>query len=142
MTTGAARVRPDALLVEAVRLMVEHRISGLPVVDGEERLVGLITEADFLRAEAGRQPRLVEVLASTGNEAAQELNSHRVEELMTRNPISIGVETPLEEIVALMNRHDVRRLPVVAQDKVVGVVSRANLLLALLRRAQAGPRAL
>jgi CBS domain-containing protein len=140
MTTGAARVRPDAPLVEAVKLMVQHQISGLPVVDGQEQLVGLITEADFLRAEAGKRPRLVEVLASTGGEAAELLNSRRVETLMTRDPISIGPETPLEDVVELMHRHNIRRLPVVAQGKVVGVVSRANLLLALLRRAQADPR--
>jgi CBS domain-containing protein len=59
---------------------------------------------------------------------------------MTRDPVTIAVETPLEEIVALMNRNKVKRLPVVTQGKVVGIVSRANLLLALLRRLQSDAR--
>jgi CBS domain-containing protein len=61
---------------------------------------------------------------------------------MTRDPITVAVETPVQEIVALMNRHKVKRLPVLTQGKVVGIVSRANLLLALQRRlpSDAGPQ--
>jgi CBS domain-containing protein len=134
MTTGAATVRPDAPVAEAARLMVEHRISGLPVVDGDE-LVGIVTEGDFLRPDPGGKPRLLDVLASGGAVAADELHSRRVAELMTRDPVTIAAETPVEEIVALMHRHNVKRLPVVTQGKVVGIVSRANLLMALLRKA-------
>ena len=139
MTQGAATVRPDALLAEAVRVMVEHRISGLPVVDAHDKLVGVITEGDFLRPRGKRKSRLIAVLAGDGAAAAGELNSRRVQDLMTRDPITIGPETPVEEIVALMTRHNVKRLPVLAQGRVVGIVSRANLLSALLRKAQAGP---
>jgi CBS domain-containing protein len=142
MTTGAARIRPDASLAEAVRLMVEHRISGLPVVDAQDKLVGIITEGDFLRPDEGRLPHVLDILAGGASSAAGDLRSRRVEEIMTRDPITVAVGTPLEEIVALMNRHKVKRLPVLTQGKVVGIVSRANLLLALLRRLQsdAGPR--
>lgn len=136
MTTGAATVRPEASLAEAAQLMLDHRISGLPVVDGQEKLVGVITEGDFLRPDQERKRRLLEVLASGGTVGADQLHSRRVEELMTRDPIAIGAETPLEEVVELMNRQKVKRLPVVAQGKVVGIVSRANLLLALLRKSQ------
>jgi CBS domain-containing protein len=136
MTTGAARVRPDASLAEAVRLMVEHRISGLPVVDAQDKLVGVITEGDFLRPDDGRPPHVLDILMGDATGAAGGLRSRRVEELMTREPVTVAAETPLEEVVALMNRHKVKRLPVVAQGKVVGIVSRANLLLALLRRLQ------
>jgi CBS domain-containing protein len=142
MTTGAARIRPDASLAEAVRLMVEHRISGLPVVDGQGALVGVISEGDFLRPDEGAMPHVLDILADGAPTAAGDLHSRRVEELMTREPVTIAVETPVEEIVALMNRHKVKRLPVLTQGKVVGIVSRANLLLALLRRLQsdAGPK--
>jgi CBS domain-containing protein len=142
MTTGAATVPADAALAEAARLMVEHRISGLPVVDGQDRVVGIITENDFLRAEHGREPLLLELLADGGAKAATVLSSRRVAELMTREPVTIGVDTPIAEIVALMTRHNIRRLPVVTERKVVGIVSRANLLLALLRRSRsdADPR--
>jgi CBS domain-containing protein len=142
MTTGAATVHADAALAEAARLMVEHRISGLPVVDGHDKLVGVITENDFLRAEQGGEPLLLELLADGGTKAAGVLSSRRVAELMSREPVTIGVDTPIQEIVALMTRHNIRRLPVVTERRVVGIVSRANLLLALLRRSRsdADPR--
>jgi len=120
--------------------MVEHKISGLPVVERQGKLVGVITEGDFLRPEQEQKPSLAEVLAGHAVSAADALDSRRVEDLMTRDPVTIGPETPIEDVVALMNRHNVKRLPVVSQGKVVGIVSRANLLLALLRKAQAGPK--
>lgn len=139
MTTGAATVRPDAPLAEAARLMIQHQISGLPVVDAQDRLVGLVTENDFLRAGKDGKPRLIEMLAKAGTDQ-DELNLLRVDELMTREPLTVSAETPLEEVIAVMLRHAVRRLPVVADGKVVGIVSRANLLRALLRRSMAPVR--
>jgi CBS domain-containing protein len=136
MTTGAATIRPDATLTDAARLMVEHQISGLPVVDAQDRLVGVITENDFLWPQ--QEPRLVGLLAEGRARVASELNSRRVQDIMTRDPVTISAETPLEEAVELMKRHGIRRLPVVANGKVVGILSRSNLLLALLRKAQAG----
>jgi CBS domain-containing protein len=139
MTTGAATVRPDAPLLEAARLMIQHQISGLPVVDAQDRLVGLVTENDFLRSGENGKPRLIDMLAKAGTDQ-DELNLRRVDELMTREPITISAEMPLEDVIALMLRHAVRRLPVVADGKVVGIVSRANLLRALLRRSMAPVR--
>jgi CBS domain-containing protein len=139
MTTGAATVRPEAPLVEAAQLMVQHQISGLPVVDSQERLVGLVTENDFLRAGDSGKPRLLEMLATAGTDT-DELKARRVDELMTRQPITVSAETPLEDVINLMHRHSVRRLPVVADGKVVGIVSRGNLLRALLRRSMAPVR--
>jgi CBS domain-containing protein len=140
MTTGAATVRPDAPLIEAAQLMVQHQISGLPVIDAHDRLVGLVTENDFLRAGQSGKPRLLEMLATAGSGEADELRARRVDELMTRAPITVSSETPLEEVINLMHRHSVRRLPVVADGKVVGIVSRGNLLRALLRRSMAPVR--
>jgi CBS domain-containing protein len=133
MTTGAATVRPDASIVEAARMMVEHRISGLPVVDGQGKLVGIVTEGDFLRTDDGGRPRIIEV--ATGGMSAGELMIRRVEEIMSRDPITAGVETSLEEVVALMEQHSVKRLPIVTEGKVVGILSRANLIMALVRKA-------
>jgi CBS domain-containing protein len=137
MTTGAATIRPDASLTDAARLMLEHHISGLPVIDAQDQLVGIITEGDFLRPSEGRKPRVLEILASDATMSADALNTHRVDDLMTRNPVTIAVDTSLEQIVGLMTRHNVKRLPVVTQRKVVGIVSRANLMHALLRKVQA-----
>jgi CBS domain-containing protein len=137
MTTGAATVRPDASLAEAARIMLEHCISGLPIVDAEGKLVGIVTERDFLRREDGERPRWIDILLSKASAqiTASELRNRRVEEVMSKNPIGIGVETPVDEIIELIERHRVKRLPVVANGNVVGIVSRANLLLALTRKA-------
>lgn len=145
MTTGAATVRPDASLAEAARVMVEHRISGLPVVDASGRLVGVLTEGDFLRRKDGDRPRWISVLLSEPDAqiTAKQLHDRHVEEAMSHNPISVGVEASVDEVVELMERHGVKRIPVVGNGKVVGIVSRANLLLTLTRRANrgSGPRA-
>jgi CBS domain-containing protein len=137
MTTGAATVRPDASLGEAARIMLEHRISGLPVVDADGKLIGVITERDFLRRDDGERPRWIGVLLSeaSGQITARELHDRRVEDAMSKDPVSVGVEAPVDEIIDLMERHGVKRIPVVADGHVVGIVSRANLLLALMRKA-------
>ncbi len=137
MTTGAATVRPDASLAEAARVLIEHRISGLPVVNASGKLVGIVTEHDFLRKENGSRPRWLDVLLTegAGQIEARELHDRRVEDVMSRSPVSAGVETPVEELLELMERHRVKRIPIVSNQKVVGIVSRANLLLALARRA-------
>lgn len=136
MTTGAATVRPDASLAEAARILIEHRISGLPVVNASGKLVGIVTEHDFLRKENGSRPRWLDVLLTEdAGQVARELHDRRVEDVMSKNPVSVGVETPVKDLLELMQRHRVKRIPVVSNDKVVGIVSRANLLLALSRRA-------
>ena len=135
MTTGAATVKPSASLAEAARLMTEHRISGLPVVDEGGKLVGIVSEGDFLRRQGGDRMRWIEAFLDGGSNAVGDLSSRRVEDIMSKDPVSAGVETPLTEIVDAMERHNVKRIPVVDDGRVVGIVSRANLLLALLRRA-------
>jgi CBS domain-containing protein len=139
MTLGAATVRADAPISEAVRLMIQYRISGLPVLDAEGRLKGMVTEGDFLRRSEThterRRPRWLEFLLGPGRLADEYVHSHgrKVEEIMTANVVTVTESTPLEEVVRLMERHRVKRVPVVSGDKLVGIVSRANLLHALAR---------
>ena len=134
MTTGAATVKPSASLAEAARLMVEHRISGLPVVDEGGKLVGIVSEGDFLRRKGGDRMRWIEAFLDGGSNIG-DLSRRRVEDIMSKDAVSAGVDTPLTEIVDAMEQHNVKRIPVVDNGRVVGIVSRANLLLALLRRA-------
>jgi CBS domain-containing protein len=137
MTWGAITIEPEALVTRAVRLMLQNKISGLPVVDANGRLVGMVTEGDFLRrAEIGterRRPRWLEFLLGPGKLAAEyvQASGHKVGEIMTSEPKTITPETPLDEVVSLMERHRIKRLPVVQDGKLVGIVSRANLLHAL-----------
>ena len=147
MTLGAATIRSDASVPEAARVMLQYNISGLPVVDAARHLVGIITEGDFLRraeTSTGRhRPRWLEFLLGPGRLADEYVHSHslRVDEVMTRQVVTVAEETPVDEIVRLMERHRIKRVPVIRDDRVVGVVSRANLLRGLARLADEAPAA-
>src|SRR5499433_4036020 len=137
MTWGAITVEPDESVARAVRLMLQNKISGLPVVDDKGQLVGIVTEGDFLRrGELGtrrQRPRWLEFLLGPGRLATEYVQSsgQKVAQVMTPEPKTITPETPLEEVVGLMERHRIKRLPVVQDGKLVGIVTRANLLHAL-----------
>jgi CBS domain-containing protein len=137
MTSPVLSVAPDSPILEAIRIMLQRHISGLPVIDKDQRLVGMLTEGDFLRRrETGTQrhrPRWLELVIGPGRLAEEYSRSHgrKVHEVMTGAPIAIPEDTPLDEIVRLMEKQRIKRLPVVRADKVVGIVSRANLIHAL-----------
>ena len=137
MTRNVISIAPDASVFEALRLMLQHRISGLPVVDRAGSVVGIVTEGDFLRrAETGterKRPRWLEFLVGPGRFASDYVRSHarRVDEVMTYNVETVTEGAELGNIVALMERHRIKRVPVVGDGQVVGIVSRANLLRAL-----------
>jgi CBS domain-containing protein len=137
MTRHVISVAPDASILEALRLMLGNEISGLPVVDQNDKLLGIVTEGDFLRrAETGterRRPRWLEFLLGPGMIASDYVHSHarRVDEVMTSDVWTVTEEAPLGDIVALMEKHRIKRLPVMRGDELVGIVSRANLLRAL-----------
>jgi CBS domain-containing protein len=137
MTTHVISVAPDESILKCVGLMLEYRISGLPVIDAKGSLVGVVTEGDFLRrAEAGterKRPRWLEFIAGPGRLADEYVRSHgrKVAEVMTPDPITIREDTPVEDVVRLMEQRRIKRLPVVRGSTVVGIVSRANLLHAL-----------
>jgi CBS domain-containing protein len=139
MTQYVTSVGPNDSLSRAVRIMLQNEISGLPVIDTFGRLVGMITEGDLLRrAETTtrrRRARWIEFFVSPGRLAEEYAHSHgrKVSELMTADPISVTEETPLEEVVTLMEKRRIKRVPVMRGDQVIGIVSRANLLHALAR---------
>jgi predicted transcriptional regulator len=119
--------------------MLQNDISGVPVLEADGRLVGMITEGDLLRraetATQRRRPRWIEFFVGPGRLAEEYIQTHgrKVSELMTTEPVSVTEETPLETAVTLMEKRRIKRLPVVRGVKVVGIVSRANLLHALAR---------
>ena len=108
MTRPAVTVGPDTMLEAAVRLMLDRRISGLPVVDAAGRPVGILTEGDLLRrAETGtesKRRRWLEFLASPGRLASEYVQSHgrRVAEVMTLSVLSVTEDAPVVEVAALM----------------------------------------
>ena len=145
MTRRVITAGPDTSIVEAARLMLENRISGLPVLDGRGRLIGIVTEGDFLRrAETGtarHRSRWLEFLIGPGRLADEFVRSHgrKVEDVMTPDPRTVAEDTPLEDAVQLMERNNIKRLPVVRNDQLVGILSRANLLSALASLARDMP---
>jgi CBS domain-containing protein len=142
MTSPVISVEPDSSVLEAVRIMLQRHISGLPVIDKEGRLVGIVTEGDFLRrTETGtqrRRPRWLEYLIGPGRLAEEYTHSHggKVHQIMTADPLIVNEDAPLDEIVHTMEKHRIKRLPVVRGEAVVGIVSRANLVHALARLAR------
>jgi CBS domain-containing protein len=138
MTQPVVSVDGEAPISLAIRLMLQKMISGLPVVDACGNLLGVVTEGDFLRrAETGTehtQPRWLEFLMGPGPLARDYVKAHgrKVSEVMTRNVKTVDEATQLKDVVALMERHHIKRVPVLRGKKLVGIVTRANLLRALV----------
>lgn len=134
MTTKVISIRPDATLTEMIKLMLDHRISGLPVVDKDGKLVGVVTEGDCLRrAETGTEVKRSfwrDMLTGSETLANEYIRSHgrKVSEVMTRDPISVSPDTDLSEVIHMMEKNRIKRVPVVKDGAVVGILSRANLL--------------
>jgi len=145
MTRNPISVPEKAGLAEAVRLMLDHHVSGLPVVGGKAELVGILTEGDLLRrgeiGTAGQRSRWLDLLM-TGRLASEYVrtNTRRVSDIMTRDVISVAEDTPLTEVVRLMERHRIKRVPVLRDGALIGIVSRADLLRALQRLLVSEPK--
>jgi CBS domain-containing protein len=137
MTRPVYSVLPEATIAEAANIMLQRHISGLPVVDAAGKLVGIVSEGDLIRrSEIGTQrkrSRWLKFLLGAGKAATEFVHEHgrKISEVMTRDPLTITEDTPLEEIVTSMETNGVKRLPVMRGDKLVGIVSRANLLQAV-----------
>jgi CBS domain-containing protein len=134
MTQDIVTIAPNTSLVDAIQLMLKFRVSGLPVVDNSGRLVGLLTEGDLLhRVETGTDvPRMgwLRALATRGYLADQYVHSHgrRVQDVMTRDVMTVTEDSPLADIVRVMESKRFRRVPVVSDDRLVGIVSRSDLV--------------
>ena len=147
MTRNVISIDPDATVLQAARLMLQHHISGLPVIDKEGKLVGVLSEGDFLRRRETkterRRSRWLEFLMGPGRIAAEYSHSHgsKVAEVMTTDVQTVDETTPIEDIVDLMERKRIKRVPVLCGGQVVGIVTRSNLMHAMvsLARAAQGP---
>jgi CBS domain-containing protein len=137
MTVDPVSISPEDSIVEAIRLMLQRKFSGLPVVDSTGALVGIVTEGDLLRrTETGTQrkrPRWIEFLIGSGRLANEyvQASGRKVHDVMTYDVRTVTEDTSLDDIVQQMERYQIKRLPVVRGGKLVGIVTRANLLRAL-----------
>src|SRR5215469_2501493 len=142
MTRDVAVAHPETTLLDAVKLMASHKISGLPVVDKHGALVGMMSEADLLRWHEGfseREARWLDLLAE-GFELAPDFlrevqEQHRkIKALMSPKPITVTETTPAREIASLMHTRSIKRVPVLRDGKLVGIVTRTDLVRALAQR--------
>jgi CBS domain-containing protein len=147
MTRQVITLDKERPLREAIALMLANGISGAPVVDENGAPVGILTEGDLLRrSELGtgrHRPRWLEFLRGPGLQASEytHLHGRKVRDVMTEKPVCVARDVPLEQVVELMERHRIKRLPVLEDGRVVGIISRANLLRALLLASQSLPGA-
>lgn len=135
MTREVVTVPPGASLKEAARLLVEHRISGLPVVDNQDHVLGVVSEADVLPKEAAGLPLRRPLAWLTGQLEVDrsKLEAHLVGEAMTAPALTIEPNRPVGAAAKLMVEKGVNRLPVVEDGKLVGIVTRADLVRAFVR---------
>jgi CBS domain-containing protein len=145
MTKQLITISPMAKLREAIEQMVKSQLSGLLVVDPSGALVGILSEGDLLRrVELGTErhrPRWIEAFLMPARSASDYIHAHSriVEDVMTRDPICVNAATPLAEIVSLMERKRIKRVPVLSDGALVGIITRANLLHALAERTVSSP---
>jgi CBS domain-containing protein len=142
MTRTVTIVRAETAVIDALQLMLECRISGLPVVNEDREVIGILTEGDFMRrAELGterQRSHWLALLVSPGRLADEYVATHgrKVGEVMTSPALTVQEDTPLSEVVALMEHRYIRRVPVTRNGKLVGLVSRADLLRAFVAKAR------
>ncbi|MBN8968879.1 MAG: CBS domain-containing protein [Rhizobiales bacterium] len=142
MSRPAISVTPETSILDAANLMLRRHISGLPVIDDAGKLVGIVSEGDFIRrSEIGttkKRGRWLSFLIGPGGAATDFVREHgrKVGDVMTPDPVTISEDATLEDAVALMEKKNVKRLPVMHGNAMVGILTRSNLLQAVASLAR------
>jgi CBS domain-containing protein len=145
MSRDLLTVTPDSTIASAIELMIEHRVSGLPVVTRDGQVAGVITEGDLLRRpETGTDVSHSlwrALLGSPGREAEEYARAHgrQVGEVMSRGIVSAPPDVDLAGVVSLMEAHHVKRVLILERDRLVGIITRADILRALLQELSDSP---
>ena len=140
MTRRVVTVTPDTSILAAAKLMLENHISGLPVVDTSAHVVGIISESDLLRDDGkgvDGSPWLQMMVGpdALSGEPAQ-LGARKVGDVMTRGPVTIAPNASIAQACRLMEQHGIKRLPVVENDTLVGLIARADLVRAFAQSTE------
>jgi CBS-domain-containing membrane protein len=137
MVRDVVTVGPEDEVSKAVQLLVDHDISALPVVDSEKRVIGILSEADLLHREKigteKHRPWWLEAVMPASVLALDYAKSHgrKVSELMSENVVAAAENTSISELANILEKHRIKRVPILKDGKLVGIVSRANLIQAL-----------
>ena len=138
MTLGVYTVKPTTSVKDVARLFMQRRISAVPVVDDQGKIVGIVSEGDLLhRSEISTQRRhpwwLDLMVRDEVLDAEEYIKAHakQVADIMTRNVITAEPDTPLQEIAEILAKYTIKRVPIVRDGRLVGIVSRANLVQAI-----------
>ncbi len=145
MTRNVVTVEPDTPVTEIARLLLEKRISGVPVVEPDGRLVGIVSEGDLMRRVEERAPGRgswwLAMLGIPEERAIEYVRTHgrRARDVMTRHVITVTPDTPIGRVAQLLEEEHIKRVPVVEDGRLVGIISRADLLRAIASREEAPP---
>ena len=145
MTSPPITVRPDTPVVDIAALLIERRISAVPVVDESGRAVGIVSEGDLLRrGELGtdrQRSQWLELLVDRSSQAADFSKAHGLfaRDVMTRDVVAVSPDTDLADIARILEQRRIKRVPVVRDGVPIGIVSRANLLRGLVASARQSP---
>ncbi|CAL80464.1 conserved hypothetical protein with CBS domain [Bradyrhizobium sp. ORS 278] len=145
MTRSVITVTPGTPVAEAARIMLRNHIGGLPVIDASGRLVGMVTDGDFLRrAELGterKQGRWLDLLVGRGRIGADFVHSHgrTVGDIMSRPAVTVGTDASLAEIAEVMEKRSIKRLPVMNGDQLAGMVTQTDFVQTLADLATTVP---
>lgn len=141
MEKNVVTVKEDSNVEDATRLLIEKGISGAPVVDEEGYLKGIISEGDLIyREKQIHIPAVIQILDSTifvesvkkFQEELKKITAYKVKELMTKDVVTVEMNAPIEEIATLMIEKKINRIPVVEEGKVIGIITRQNVLKSMI----------
>lgn len=141
MSRNVVTVSEDMEISELGRLFIEERISGAPVIDGEGRLVGIVTENDLIRRNARLHIptvlRIFDALIPVGSSRVEEeirrMSASKVSEICTREVVTVTPETPVQDIATIMSERKIHLLPVVSGGKVEGVIGKIDVIKGMVR---------
>lgn len=140
MNKDVILLQEDTTIEEVAEILTKNKISGAPVVNKEGKMVGLVTEGDLLQRETNpRAPGYLNILGAfiyiNGLERFREdlkkIAATKTSEIMTTNVISVDSGTKVEKVAALLMEHNIKRVPVIEGDRIIGIISRADIIRAM-----------
>ena len=137
MSSPVTTIHADATLLDAAKLLVNTKVSAVPVVGDADAMAGIVSEVDLIRRVVGDTADPSQLHAHLGNPDSQQILAGKVADIMTREVITANEDTALEDIASLMFRHQTKRIPILRDSALVGMVSRIDLVKAMVANGTA-----